>query len=268
MTLSRTAPASAFVGAALIALQATAAAADGGARLDYEVWAGGVRVLEAEIVMRTEGGRYRMELSAELVGPPSWVEEYHLKGFSEGVVGEAGPEPELYRLESQEGDDDHWVQLAYADGMPLVEADTNLEKKKREPVEDAQKQDSVDPLTGLLSLVLQVAGAGSCEGLVPVFDGRRRFDVSLADKGAGELPKSRYNAYEGPTQRCAVTLKPIAGYRYSGRDKQQFPSEVILQGASIVDGLPPLPVRLETETSYGALILHLVDYEAIDPAVN
>jgi hypothetical protein len=261
-------PLAAMAGAALLAATALPAAADGGAKLDYEVWAGGIRVLEAEIVMRTDQGRYRMELTADLVGPPSWVEEYHLKAFSEGVVGEAGPEPEIYRLESENGDDSHWVQLAYADGMPSVDADTNLEKKKREPVEDALKQDSVDPLTGLLSLVLQVAGAGSCEGLVPVFDGRRRFDVSLTDQGTGEQPKSRYNAYEGPTQRCAVTLKPIAGYRYSGTDKQQFPAEVILQGASIVDGMPPLPVRLDTENSYGALILHLVDYEAIDPAIN
>lgn len=254
--------------AAFLAASALPAAASGGAKLEYEIWAGGVRVLEAQIVMRTGEGRYRMEMEAELVGPPSWVEEYHLKAFSEGVLGEAGPEPELYRLESQQGDDDHWVQLAYADGLPLVEADTNLEKKKREPVEDSLKQDSVDPLTGLLSLVLQVAGAGSCEGLVPVFDGRRRFDVSLTDKGTGELPESRYNAYDGPTQLCAVTLEPIAGYRYSGIDKQQFPSEVILQGANIVEGMPPLPVRLETETAYGALILHLVDYEAIDPALN
>lgn len=268
MTLRATSSfaASALVGAAL--LLATPAAADGGARLNYEIWAGGVRVLEAEVVMRTEAGRYRMELAAELVGPPSWVEEYHLKGFAEGVVGESGPEPELYRLESKEGDKDHWVQLAYADGMPTVEADTNREQKKREPVDDAMKQDSVDPLTGLLSLLVQVAGAGSCEGLVPVYDGRRRFDVTLTDRGESELPKSRYNAYEGPTQACAVTLKPIAGYRHSGRDKQQFPSEVILQGATIVEGMPPIPVRLETETSYGALILHLVDYEAIDPAIN
>ena len=267
MTLRISAPLSAFAGAALLVATAIPAAADSsGAKLDYEVWAGGVRVLEATIVMRTGEGRYRMELEAEQVGPPSWVEDYKLTGYSEGVLGESGPEPEIFRLENRSGDEDHWVQITYADGMPTVEADTNLEKKRRTPVEDSQKQDTVDPLTGLLSLVQQVAAAGSCEGLVPVYDGRRRFDVMLTDKGHGELPNSRYNAYAGPTERCDVTLKPIAGYRKSGTE--QFPAEVTLQGANIVDSMPALPVRLDTEIAYGALILHLIDYEPIDLATN
>jgi hypothetical protein len=227
-----------------------------------------VRILEAQITIRTSGQRYRMDMEAELVGPPSWVEDYKLESFSEGLLGEAGPEPKIYPIESDEGDEDHWVQLTYANGLPLVEADTNLEKKRREPVGDALKQDSIDPLTGLLSLVLQVAAKGSCEGKVPVFDGRRRFDVSLADAGAGEVAKSRINAYEGPTRRCEVKLTPIAGYRYSGHDKAQFPESVVLQGAELVPGLPALPVRLDTEIEYGALILHLVDYEAIEPDLD
>jgi hypothetical protein len=259
----------ALAGAAFLSLTtALPAAADGGARLKYDVWAGGVRILEAEITIRTSGQRYRMDMEAELVGPPSWVEDYKLESYSEGVLGEAGPQPEIYRLESEEDDEDHWVQLAYANGMPIVEADTNLEKKRREPVAEALKQDSVDPLTGLLSLVLQAAAGNACEGQVPVFDGRRRFDVSLTDAGAGEVAKSRINAYEGPTRRCEVSLTPIAGYRYSGHDKAQFPESVVLQGAELVPGLPPLPVRLDTEIEYGALILHLVDYEAIEPTLD
>lgn len=259
----------ALAGAVLLSLASVApAAADGGARLQYDVWAGGVRILEAEITLRTQGERYRMEMEAELVGPPSWVEEYKLESFSEGRLGEAGPEPAIYRLESEEGDDDHWVQLTYAGSLPIVEADTNLERKRREPVSDAQKQGAIDPLTGLLSLVLQAATYGNCEGTVPVFDGRRRFDVNLTDAGAGEVAKSRLNAYEGSTQRCTVSLKPIAGYRYSGRDKAQFPENVVLQAAEIVSGLPPLPVRLDTEIEYGALILHLVDYEEIEPGLD
>jgi hypothetical protein len=259
----------ALAGAAFLsAATALPALADGGARLQYDVWAGGVRILEAEITMRTEGERYRMDMEAELVGPPSWVEEFSLVSFSEGTLGEAGPQPAIYRIESEEGDDDHWVQLTFAGGFPTVEADTNLEKKRREPVTDEQKHGAIDPLTGLLSLVLQSAAQGSCEGTVPVFDGRRRFDVELSDAGAGEVAKSRLNAYEGPTQRCEVSLTPIAGYRYTGADKAQFPESVVLQAAELVPGMPALPVRLDTEIEYGALILHLVDYEAIEASLE
>jgi hypothetical protein len=262
-------PLSALAGAALLAASVLPAAADGGVKLEYEVWAGGVRVLEAEIVMRTTGDRYRLDLEAELVGPPSWVEEYNLVVFSEGTLGGAGPQPEIFRQEERHDDDEpRWVQLAYSGSLPLVDANTNLEKKRREPVTDAQKQGSIDPLTGLLSLVLQAAARGSCEGSAAVFDGRRRFDVSLTDAGTGEMAKSRLNAYEGPTQRCEVSLTPIAGYRYSGHDKAQFPESVVLQGAELVPGLPPLPVRLDTEIEYGALILHLVDYEAVEPTLE
>lgn len=235
-----------------------------GGRFDFEVWAGGVKVLEVELTLRTGGERYRFDMVADLVGPPSWVKDYRLTAVAEGLLDGTRVEPLYYRQDADDDGKDKWLQLAYADGLPVVDGNPSPADERREQVADTAKQGTQDPLTAVLSLVLQVAAKGGCDGVAPIFDGRRRFDVTLTDIGPGELGKSRINAYEGPVRLCDVQLEPIAGYRFNGVDRVSFPSEVTLQAAQVLDGLPILPVRLDTTTSYGAIVVHMTDYEAVE----
>lgn len=231
-----------------------------GGRFDFEVWAGGVKVLEVELTLQTAAESYRFDMLAELVGPPAWVKDYRLKAVAEGRFGEAGVEPLFYRQDAQDDGKDKWLQIAYADGLPTVDGDPLPADERRQQVDERTRQGTQDPLTAVLSLVLQVAAKGDCDGTAPIFDGRRRFDVILSDIGPGELGKSRINAYSGPVRLCDVQLEPIAGYRFNGVDRVSFPSEVTLQAAQVLDGLPILPVRLDTTTSYGAIIVHMTGY--------
>ncbi len=234
-----------------------------GGRVEYEVWAGGLKILKVALVLKTEEERYRFDLDATLVGPPSWVKDYSLHAVAEGRMHDGLAEPLLYRQEAQDDGEPKWLQLAYSGDLPLVEGDPSPAKERREQVDDTVKRGTQDPLTAVLSMLLQVAAKGSCDGTAPVFDGRRRFDVELSDIGPGELGKSRINAYAGPVRLCGVTLEPIAGYRFSGSDRVAFPADVTLQAAEVLPGLPMLPVRLDTTTSYGVIIIHMVSFEPL-----
>lgn len=263
------------LGAALLALPAASPLAEGaageaaapglsGGRFDFEVWAGGVKVLEVELTLRTGEEHYRFDMVADLVGPPSWVKDYRLTAVAEGRLDGTRVEPLYYRQDADDDGKDKWLQLAYADGLPVVDGNPSPADERREQVNDAAKQGTQDPLTAVLSLVLQVAAKGGCDGTAPIFDGRRRFDVTLTDIGPGELGRSRINAYEGPVRLCDVQLEPIGGYRFNGVDRVSFPAAVTLQAAQVLDGLPILPVRLDTTTSYGAIVVHMTDFEAVE----
>jgi hypothetical protein len=85
---------------------------------------------------------------------------------------------------------------------------------ERIPITDAHRRGVTDPMT---SSLVKVAGAGNivspdaCTGrTTPVFDGRLRYDLTLAFKRMETVKADK--GYAGPVVVCAVYFKPIAGY--------------------------------------------------------
>jgi len=112
-------------------------------------------------------------------------------------------------------------------------------KQERVPVTDADRKGVLDPLTAGL---VTVAGADdmlkpqSCQGRIPVLDGRRRFDVGLTFKRM-ETVKAEGD-YQGPAVVCSVHLFPIAGHRVGGTAMQHLVKSDAMEVA-----LVPLPGR-------------------------
>src|SRR5262249_56601728 len=53
--------------------------------------------------------------------------------------------------------------------------------------------------------------AEACRRTLPIFDGRRRFDLALSFKRIDRVKAGK--GYAGPAVVCAVTFQPIAGHR-------------------------------------------------------
>lgn len=251
--------AAALAAALTFALPQAAAAAT---KLRYDVWSGGARVLEVALTLRQEEESYRVTLDALLVGVPAWFTDYRLAAEAEGRLGEAGPAPVIYRQEevSDPKDGTKWVQLVFnADGLPTVTTDGDPASigRGRSRITERQKLGSQDPLSAVLSLLMQTAATGTCQGAAPVYDGKRRFDLKVQDQGEGEVRKG-FSIYAGAARICGVTFHPVAGYRLDGKDKGRLPEEVKVFLASPSEGLPLVPVRMESEIEYGAVMIHLV----------
>ena len=116
----------------------------------------------------------------------------------------------------------------------------------------------MDPISAMLNLVHAVARDGRCAGRVPVFDGRRRFDLAARDLGEQDLVRSGVASFEGLARRCRVTFEPVTGFWRDERWEQPKTSEIEIFLATVVPGGPPVPVRLEAENAFGAVRIHLV----------
>jgi hypothetical protein len=88
--------------------------------------------------------------------------------------------------------------------------------KDRVPVTADHRQNITDPLTALL-IPASADGDGiskaACDRTLPIFDGRRRYDLKLAFKRIDRVKADK--GYAGPAVVCAVTFQPIAGHRAS-----------------------------------------------------
>lgn len=129
---------------------------------------------------------------------------------------------------------------------------------ERVPVTDASKSGVLDPMTATL---VRMPGSGAllsaeaCQRKLPVFDGRLRYDLTLAFKRMGEVKADK--GYAGPVVVCSVNFTPVAGYiptraaiKYL---QEQRNIEIWL---APIDGTRVLvPIRIEGPTPVGRAVL-------------
>ncbi len=232
--------------------------------LEYEAYKGGFRVMEIAIDLDlTEPDSYRMGVSGELVGAPALLFTYEFEMAVLGDMSESGPQPERYRIDSVNGKKrkPEWLQLDFdARDVPQVSGDPLPKDEARPPVSEARRRGATDLLSSLLKVVQDVAVTGGCSLKAAVFDGRRRFDVVSSDAGLRTLPKSSINIFSGEARLCELRVKPIAGYRFDGRDKKNLPQVIEAYMAAPAAGLPALPIRLIVRTGWGPVLVHLVGF--------
>lgn len=83
----------------------------------------------------------------------------------------------------------------------------------RVPLTDAHRRGVVDPMSAGL---IRVAGNGdpvspeACRRVLPVFDGRMRFDLQLSFKRIEKVRAQK--GYQGPVAVCGVQFLPLAGH--------------------------------------------------------
>jgi hypothetical protein len=106
-------------------------------------------------------------------------------------------------------------------------------------------------------------GAG-CNGRVPVFDGRRRYDLITVDRGVKPFAAEAVSRFSGEARQCDFTVQPIAGFER--RDKRMNAAEEQLprQGRAwlkrIDDDMPPTPIRIEYQGEWGATVITLKEF--------
>jgi hypothetical protein len=81
-------------------------------------------------------------------------------------------------------------------------------------VTEADRRGVSDPLTAML-MPVQAGGdalaSGNCARVLPIFDGRRRYNLALSFKRLDKVGFA--HGFSGVVLVCGVLLQPIAGYR-------------------------------------------------------
>jgi uncharacterized protein DUF3108 len=123
--------------------------------------------------------------------------------------------PSRYTSKSTAEDDTLAVTMTFKDGnVSELEASEPPLGEDRVVLTTEHRRQVLDPLSALLI----TAGDGgvseaACRRVLPVFDGRRRYDLNLSFKRIEQVKASR--GYAGPAVVCSVAFQPIAGHRRS-----------------------------------------------------
>ncbi|WP_455178678.1 DUF3108 domain-containing protein [Azospirillum melinis] len=231
----------------------------------YRVFVGGVTALDVNATLDVAGDRYRIAVSAVTGGTIGRLFSWRTDSESDGHVRGADFRPDSHRQTSLLRGEPRNVTLTYG---PQGDVSTSVtppaDKDDREPVPPDLQRGTLDPLTAVLDLLFAVGASEGCDRSLPVFDGRRRYDMVFSEVGRRIVDPSRYSIFSGVAQQCRVSYKPVAGYarsssggRFWQRNNPADRPPVNLWLAPVAAGSPPLPVRLETDSDFGSVVVHL-----------
>jgi len=241
-------------------------------KMTYEVYAGGINAVTAELdILTTPKERYSLNLSAFTKGflgtLVPWTGRFESHGW---VKKDTEDRPELHRSTATWRNEDEIKEYRYdRTGKFVSYSVIDPENDGIRPVDDALVQGTTDILTATYQVMKSVANGGQCEGVSEIFDGKRRYKLAFRYEADEMLTKSRYNVYEGPSQRCVAEVLPGEGQWHSkprgwlsiqeqGRQKGSLPT---IWFAQVDDNGPAVPVKIRIKTEYGGMFMHLVNYE-------
>lgn len=191
-------------------------AANAQARLDarYAVTLAGIKLGEGSWLVDVTEDRFSAEAKGSTSGLAKFFSSGHGTTASRGAIKNGQLVPANYAIFVKWGRRSEDLRMKIADGAvkELTVTPPMVEHPDRIRVTEAHKRNVLDPMTGSL---LRVQGKGDlmapevCKQHAPIFDGRMRYDLTLAYKRVEQVQTA---GYSGPALVCAIYFAPLAGY--------------------------------------------------------
>lgn len=236
--------------------------------LRYDVYAGGLKALSANLELDLAAEAYDIGLKAETDGFIGslfpWKASYATSGHSDkGVLI-----PTVSTSSSSWRSDEKTTEMSYDPHGNLLKTTEQRGQKTvvKRDIDKSLTHDAVDMLTGALLMMQNAKNTEKCEGSFPVFDGKRRFNITLKDDGRETLAKSSLSRFEGEALRCTLKVEPVAGFKPKDKDRGWMAVQAHTEArkkpptiwfARLDDKGPVVPVRMEINSAYGAVVAHL-----------
>jgi hypothetical protein len=228
----------------------------------YDVFTGGLQVVELGIDLSLAASRYDVLTRLKTRGVYGTMFPWEQVSRASGQVDADRVAPLRFELRGTFRGTPRSVDIEYRDGQVSAfrieppAADDN----DREPIERSALAGALDPLSGIIGMLMQVDRGGACSGRYDGFDGRRRFSMEFVDRGIERVDAGRQAAYSGDARGCEFVYRQTGGFmRRSnwGQDRQRMPQTGRAWLATAIAGAPIVPVRIEVDSNWGRTIAHL-----------
>ena len=229
--------------------------------LRYEAYMLGLPVLLFDFRLDEGEGAYDASGAIRAVGVLRLIVNFTMHTQSQGAIGADRLQPQRHETASRVRGKDRLARLDYPGDGHVAAVVAPPDDPGRPKPSPQQLIGTIDPLSAILAIGHHVARTGHCGGTVAIFDGRRRYDMTLADRGVDRLERAAGHAYAGDARRCDVAVVKIAGFSFDQDYSPRTERGRVWLAAPRPDA-PPLPVRVEFDTDWGAISVQMT---AVDP---
>jgi YD repeat-containing protein len=236
--------------------------------LQYDVYAGGFHALDATLALDLDKKAYDVGVDAKTQGFIGkifpWQASFTTSGRSvDGVlVPTSSTQRSAWRSKVS------LTEMSYDPKGRLVKTTTQEGQKTtvNRDIDKGMASNAVDILTSTLLMMQHAKNTQKCEGSFPVFDGKRRFNITLHDNGTEVLAKTKFSQFSGEALRCTMKMEPVAGFKQKDMNRgwlavqnhtEARKKDPTIWLARIDNNGPVVPVRMEIASEYGTVVAHL-----------
>ncbi len=228
---------------------------------DYQVFLGGLRVVEIEARTEIAPGGYSIESLGRSSGLLDTLFSFESRSTASGRIVNGEIIPERFQVRGIVRDEVRELDLEHRDGAPpSLRIDPPIDPEERDPVPEHLQVDIVDPLSAIVHASLSWRNSTPCDDTIPVFNGRARTNITLAPAGKERLKKSRHSSFEGEAYVCEVSFETLAGgfkKPWFGKDRKADPIKLWIAKLDGTDFWTP--VRMAGDAVIGTAFVHLTD---------
>eukprot|EP00439_Symbiodinium_sp_Y106_P087733 s1_g269.t1 len=230
-------------------------------KVDYAIALGGFDLGRADVEANINGGAYQLDAFIKTEGIAEQFFETTFALESEGSFAGNRVKPTRFISTYQDEDSSRRVELTYPRrGAPIMTAEPAYGDGFGPHVQLNDVLMTQDPVSALL-LPTRSASASPCDRSLPLFDGRRRYDLQLREDGMTEINGAE-SAYTGPAMRCTVGMLPVAGYERKTLIKLLAREDSIRVWLAPLEGSDVwVPVRLTLRTPFGGAVMRATRFE-------
>lgn len=207
-----------MVAAAVLALHGANAAApppEMRATIHYSISMVGVPIGQITWAIDLSAHAYQASASGKANGAMSILVNGEGRVATQGTINGEQVTPTFFSSNVTDDGEATGLQMTFENGsVKTLRTEEPADKNRRIPIRDEDKMNVTDPLSAMLLAAPEgdpLLSPARCARTLPIFDGQRRYDLTLSFKRMDRLKLNR--GYDGPVLVCAVVLRPIAGYR-------------------------------------------------------
>jgi hypothetical protein len=227
----------------------------------FTIYGGGIAFGKMDMDATLRGADYHAVANFQTSGVVSAFWQSEIQATSSGKIAPKGPTPGMSPALYDSFDIGHAgkkqeVSLTYdASGQPRLYADPAYSTTDY-AVKPEEQKNTLDPLSAVMFIV---TGAGAdaanpCGLTAPVFDGRRRYDITMTKVKDTDI-KMDNGLYAGHALLCQARYRQIAGYKPNVlKAREAFPAInawVVSFPSALAGRSYVVPVRVWADTPFG-----------------
>jgi hypothetical protein len=202
---------------------------------------------------------YSVAVAGDLIGMLAGMYPFHMQLSSEGRLNGPAAFPNRFRSDIAASDGSRQVTLTYGAGGIVQMMD-------QPPTEEGQAarargllNGTIDPLSAVAFIARGLAAGSGCSGRLPVFDGVRRFDLTLSPVPASApLPRLTRVTLNSPPRGCDAALTLISGFPQSAVNSGMYPRTARFWFTAELNPTWPVLLRIDAESGLGHIRMEYV----------
>lgn len=204
------------------------------------------------------GETYSATATFQSGGLLRWFDDTNIEAGVSGYVHGDALVPWRYQHLNHASGKGRIVGIDFVDGRAVPDVNPPFGSMGDPPASDEDREGAVDPISGILSMMLAApitANGEPCNGSVPIFDGRARYNLRLENGGMSDVST---RAYRGEALVCRAYVEPISGYEEGKRPTEDDTRRPVTMWLAPVEGMW-VPVRYRANTRIGNLTINAIN---------